>query len=115
MPTSAGGKDSTLFVPGEIEQFQKIFNGLDADKDGHISQGDLAKALSNLGIKLKENEMRKVIEEVDLNNNGTVEFNEFLEVLAAVKDIRSRKRFARIVAEYEEREQVPTDRSGGGV
>ncbi|KAJ3279211.1 mitochondrial glycerol-3-phosphate dehydrogenase [Borealophlyctis nickersoniae] len=103
------------FSPAELARYQKEFEKLDHDRDGHISERDLGRVLEMLGIKMTEREMEGVIKEVDLNCNGSVEFNEFLEVLAAVKEIKSRSRFARIVAAYEERENLSTERSGGGV
>jgi glycerol-3-phosphate dehydrogenase len=105
----------THFLPSEINTYKEIFEALDYDNDGSISQTDFKRALKTLGLKMSAKEMENVIGEVDLNQTGSVEFGEFLKVLAAVKDIRSRSKFARIVAEYEDRRQVPTDRSGGGV
>jgi glycerol-3-phosphate dehydrogenase len=105
----------THFMPSEIKTYKEIFSSLDYDKDGSISQKDFQRALKSLGVKMSTKELNEIISEVDLNQTGSVEFGEFLEVLAAVKDIRSRSKFARIVAEYEDRRQVPTDRSGGGV
>lgn len=105
----------THFMPHEIAKYKEIFNSLDYDKDGSISQKDFGRALYNLGVKMNAKELSNIISEVDLNKSGSVEFNEFLEVLAAVKDIRSRSKFARIVAEYQDRTQFPADRSGGGI
>ncbi|KAJ3273409.1 mitochondrial glycerol-3-phosphate dehydrogenase [Terramyces sp. JEL0728] len=105
----------THFMPHEIAKYREIFNSLDYDKDGSISQKDFGRALSTLGVKMNSNDLYNMISEVDLNKSGSVEFNEFLEVLAAVKDIRSRSKFARIVAEYQDRTQFPADRSGGGI
>jgi glycerol-3-phosphate dehydrogenase len=105
----------THFLPSEIKTYKEIFSSLDYDKDGSISQKDFQRALKSLGLKMSSKELTDIFSEVDLNRTGSVEFGEFLEVLAAVKDIRSRSKFARIVAEYEDRRQVPTDRSGGGV
>ncbi|KAI8912679.1 FAD dependent oxidoreductase-domain-containing protein [Gorgonomyces haynaldii] len=103
------------FLPAEIEKYRSVFNQLDSDRDGAISKKDFAKALYTLGVKMKDSEILQAIQEVDQNNSGSIEFAEFLEVLAAVKDIRSRSKFARVVADYQDRVQFPTDRSGGGV
>jgi glycerol-3-phosphate dehydrogenase len=103
------------FVPGEIAKYKQIFDSLDYDRDGSVSHKDLGMALSKLGVKMNSRELASVIAEVDLNKSGSVEFNEFLQVLAGVKDIRSRSKFARIVADYQDREQFDSDRSGGGI
>ena len=103
------------FFPEELQRYKQIFNSMDSDNDGQISQTDFRKILQKVGLEMQPDEMKRVIAEVDLDKSGTIEFNEFLMVVAAVKDIRSRSKFARIVAEFETREQFPTDRSGGGV
>ncbi|KAJ3086340.1 mitochondrial glycerol-3-phosphate dehydrogenase [Quaeritorhiza haematococci] len=103
------------FRPEELARYRLEFSKLDRDGDGHISDKDLSKVLVELGLRMTETEMERVIAEVDLNKSGAIEFSEFLEVLGAVKEIKSRSRFARIIAEYEEREKFSTDRSGGGV
>ncbi|KAJ1340718.1 hypothetical protein BSLG_004812 [Batrachochytrium salamandrivorans] len=105
----------THFLPSELTAYRNVFNTLDVDSDGSISKSDFGTALARLGEHMSEGDLAAAIEEVDLNHSGSVEFEEFLEVLAAVKDIRSRSKFARIVARVQEREQVPTDRSGGGI
>ncbi|KAJ3325518.1 mitochondrial glycerol-3-phosphate dehydrogenase [Blyttiomyces sp. JEL0837] len=103
------------FVPEELARYKAEFSRMDADGDGRIGERDLGKVLKGLGVVMTPAEMERVIAEVDLNKNGVIEFGEFLEVLAAVKEIRQRSRFARIVAEMEERKQFSTVRSGGGV
>jgi glycerol-3-phosphate dehydrogenase len=112
--------DSTFFtrsqfVPEELARYKDAFGKFDTDSDGHIRERDLRPVLKRLGVKMTPAEMEKVIAEVKLEKGGSVEFNEFLEVLAAVKEVKIRDRFARIVADYEEREQFSTVRSGGGV
>ncbi|KAJ3345678.1 mitochondrial glycerol-3-phosphate dehydrogenase, partial [Kappamyces sp. JEL0680] len=108
------GDDSALFIPGEIDEFHRIFNSLDKEKSGKMLVRDLGKAFSSLGIKLKQDELNRMLQEVDLLQRPDVEFNDFLEILAAVKDSRSRKKFAKAVAKLEEREQFDTVTSGGG-
>ena len=103
------------FFPEEMERYKQIFQSMDYDNDGAISQHDFEKILKKAGLAMKPEEMKAVIAEVDLNKSGTIEFNEFLMVLAAVKDIRSRSKFAQLLADFENRDQFPTDRSGGGI
>jgi len=106
------------FRPEELAIYRREFSLLDTDHDGHITSQDLRTILVKLGFVVKESELRAVVDEVDLSQSGgkgTVEFNEFLEVLSNVKELRTRSKFARIVAQYEEKEHLSTERSGGGV
>jgi glycerol-3-phosphate dehydrogenase len=105
----------THFLPHELQTYKQIFASLDFDNDSKISSQDFSKALGTLGLKMSQTELEQIISEVDLNKSGSIEFIEFLQVLAAVKDIRSRSKFARIIADYQDRKQFPTDRSGGGI
>ncbi|TPX49166.1 glycerol-3-phosphate dehydrogenase [Synchytrium endobioticum] len=79
------------------------------------SMEDLNLILKGLGLKMSKPQWERVIRQVDLNKNKSIEFNEFLEVVCAVKETRDTSRFAGIVADPEEREFPATVRSGGGV
>ena len=103
------------FIPGELEHFKTVFNSFDIDHDGHITQTDLSKAFKALNIKFKPEDLKSLISEVDFDKNGSIEFNEFVQCLAAVKDIKSRKKFERLLADYEDRQVVDPSRSGGGI
>ena len=64
----------------EANELLKVFKKLDKDKDGHISTQDLRKALTEMGEKVTEDELRELISEVDINKNCTIEEEEFLKV-----------------------------------
>ncbi|RUP24751.1 hypothetical protein BC936DRAFT_138894 [Jimgerdemannia flammicorona] len=94
------------FHPNELKEFQNVFAELDVDGDGHINSQDLGVVLDKLGVHVSKNLLDGIIAEVDLDKNGSVEFNEFLEVMSSVKEIQIRKEFARIVASLEERKEL---------
>lgn len=64
----------------EANELLKVFKKLDKDKDGHISTQDLRKALTEMGEKVTDDELRDLIAEVDINKNCTIEEEEFLQV-----------------------------------
>lgn len=51
--------------------------------DGKISSSELLAAMKQLGQNPSKAEVDKMIKEVDRDNNGTVEFNEFVELMSA--------------------------------
>ncbi|KAG0096238.1 mitochondrial glycerol-3-phosphate dehydrogenase [Podila epicladia] len=109
------------FNPEELAEFHKVFGALDYDGDGHINGADLEEVLSHLDIEVDSVVLKNIIQEVDLDKSGTVEFNEFLEVMGGLKEHASRTAFSKIVVQVEEKRQVDygikaktTDRSGGG-
>ncbi|KAF9304556.1 phospholipid scramblase 1, partial [Podila horticola] len=109
------------FNPEELAEFHKVFGALDHDGDGHIDGADLEEVLSHLDIEVDSVVLKNIIDEVDLDKSGTVEFNEFLEVMGGLKEHASRTAFSKIVVQVEEKRKVDygikaktTDRSGGG-
>lgn len=109
------------FNPEELAEFHKVFGALDHDGDGHINGSDLEEVLSHLDMEVDSVMLKNIIDEVDLDKSGTVEFNEFLEVMGGLKEHANRTAFSKIVDQVEEKRQVDygikaktTDRSGGG-
>ncbi|KAG0203856.1 mitochondrial glycerol-3-phosphate dehydrogenase [Mortierella sp. GBA30] len=109
------------FDPEELAEFHKVFGQLDHDGDGHIDGQDLEEVLSHLDMEVEADVLKNIIEEVDLDKSGTIEFNEFLEVMGGLKEHASRSAFSKIVVKVESKRNVDygikaktTDRSGGG-
>jgi glycerol-3-phosphate dehydrogenase len=77
-------KSRAQFKSEEIVHFRDDFKALDLDGDGAISTHDLSELFRHQGYpKVKEEILKSLIAEVDLNRNGVVDFNEFLEVKQA--------------------------------
>ncbi|XP_006471666.2 calmodulin-like protein 8 isoform X2 [Citrus sinensis] len=66
----------------QIAEFQEAFCMLDGDGDGCITIEELAVAIKSLDQNPTEEELRNMISEVDVNGNGTIEFGEFLNLMA---------------------------------
>ncbi|KAH9754008.1 calmodulin [Citrus sinensis] len=66
----------------QIAEFQEAFCMLDRDGDGCITIEELAVAIKSLDQNPTEEELRNMISEVDVNGNGTIEFGEFLNLMA---------------------------------
>lgn len=78
---------------GQKPPLERIFDAFDADRDGHLTPGEVAAALSSRGVDLSEAVARKFVEASDANNNETVEKDEFgtLIILMASADLRKRQ------------------------
>ena len=55
---------------------KEIFNRFDKDKSGSIDLSEIQKVFFE-GKETNQDELRAIIQEVDLNNDGTVDFKEF--------------------------------------
>ncbi|THU65935.1 hypothetical protein C4D60_Mb05t08880 [Musa balbisiana] len=70
-------------LPAEqISEFQEAFCLFDKDGDGCITLQELATVIRSLGQDPSEDELKCMIREVDINGNGTIEFAEFLNLMA---------------------------------
>jgi plastin-1 len=89
---------ATNFTEDELKEFQMHFDSFDANGDGTIDADELIKILKDLGEKHDVPTVRSLIKEVDTNNSGKVEFNEFLAVIASIRSGTSGKmaNFARV-------------------
>ncbi|KAG0711285.1 Glycerol-3-phosphate dehydrogenase, mitochondrial [Chionoecetes opilio] len=102
----------------EISENVKRFNSLDTDKKGYISLNDLRASLKARGQDVPGEILHEILNEIDLNHNGQVEFDEYLQMMAAIKvGSISHSRFAQLVemAEEDQRKKITVDRSGGGL
>ncbi|THD24547.1 hypothetical protein D915_004440 [Fasciola hepatica] len=60
----------------ELRGLRYVFSILDQNKDGVISAGELLLTLRALNVTLTEAELNDVIAELDVDLNGTVDYNE---------------------------------------
>ena len=61
-------------------QFEKI----DFDHDGHISITDLKRVISKLNMKIPDDELTALINEVDLDRSGGIGLDEFLALMGSI-------------------------------
>ena len=66
----------------QIAEFREAFALFDKDGDGTISSSELEVILKSLGQSPTEEELQDMINEVDVDGNGTVDFHEFLTMMA---------------------------------
>ncbi|PON87152.1 Parvalbumin [Trema orientale] len=72
----------------QIAEFQEAFCLLDKDGDGCITIDELATAIKSLDQNPTEDELQSMISEVDIDGNGTIEFGEFLNLMARKMKLR---------------------------
>ncbi|XP_029696177.1 glycerol-3-phosphate dehydrogenase, mitochondrial-like [Takifugu rubripes] len=104
----------------EVVRYKKRFHKFDKERKGFITTVDVQQVLENINVHIDENSLHEILNEVDLNKNGQVEIDEFLQLMSAVKKGQvSDSRLAILMKTVEEsldkRGPVTVDRSGGGV
>uniref|UniRef100_A0A7N6BAI4 Glycerol-3-phosphate dehydrogenase, mitochondrial n=1 Tax=Anabas testudineus TaxID=64144 RepID=A0A7N6BAI4_ANATE len=104
----------------EVVRYKKRFHKFDKESKGFITTVDVQQVLESINVHIDENALHEILNEVDLNKNGQVEIDEFLQLMSAVKKGQvSDSRLAILMKTAEEtldmRGPVTVDRSGGGV
>ena len=72
----------TYYLSDEkIAELKVAYEFFDKDHDGKIATKELGSILRNLGQNPNEAELKRIIEEVDSDGNGTIDFKEFLGLM----------------------------------
>jgi len=66
---------------GMQEELKEAFRLYDKEGNGYIKTSDLKDILRALDDKLTNNELDEMIAEIDTDGSGTVDFDEFLEMM----------------------------------
>jgi len=72
--------EDILLEMGEerLIQYKKAFAKFDKDSTGIISSKQLRQLLRTLGHNPKDGELRELVNQVDVDENGKIDFNEFI-------------------------------------
>ena len=66
----------------QINAYKEAFSLFDKDRDGKISAKELGTVMRSLGQTPSESEVADMINEIDMDNDGSVDFPEFLTMMA---------------------------------
>ena len=69
-----------LLTEEEIAEFREIFNLVDKDGGGTISQDELGELMDTLGIEASPEEIDAMIREIDSNGTGEIDFEGDFEI-----------------------------------
>ena len=65
----------------QVEQLREIFMRFDMDSDGSLTQLELAALLRSLGLKPSGDQLHCLLDNMDANGNGKVEFDELVSAI----------------------------------
>ena len=67
----------------EEEEMMTAFKVFDKDGSGTISHNEMKQVMKNLGEKLTDEEIDELIKEADKDNDGEVDYKEFVAMMNA--------------------------------
>ncbi|XP_064652568.1 calmodulin-beta-like isoform X2 [Lineus longissimus] len=66
----------------QISEYKEAFKLVDKDDDGRITTAELYEVMSFLKNSVSQEQVEVMIDQADIDGNGTVEFDEFLKMMA---------------------------------
>ena len=63
------------------ENYKKIFEMYDSNKDGNVNSLELANILKAIDINASDEEIKDIIAEMDLEGNGEINFENFVSIV----------------------------------
>jgi len=72
---------SSRFSGAKLQEMRAAFGLFDRDGDGTISVKELGAVLKTMGHQTTEEVVQKMIKVADTDGSGSVEFEEFLEMI----------------------------------
>ncbi|CAN0180066.1 unnamed protein product [Bubo scandiacus] len=82
LPQHQGDWRADQLTEEQIAEFKEAFSLFDKDGDGTITTKELGTVMRSLGQNPTEAELQDMINEVDADGNGTIDFPEFLTMMA---------------------------------
>jgi len=71
-----------------VSQADKLFDEFDSDRSGEMDSFELRYCLERLNIRIDHDNSLLLLQRVDKNNDGKIQRDEFLDMLALVQDIK---------------------------
>ena len=71
----------------ETQKLKKIFFAINKDMDGKIKLKELYKAYQENKMRMTKDEVSKIIKEIDFNNSGFIEYEEFIRAALPKEDL----------------------------
>merc|ERR1712032_1670043 len=71
----------------DVKQIKEAFDLFDGDKSGQVDVAELKEALSNIGLTTESATLNNIMDSLDADHSGEVDFDEFFNLLATKASI----------------------------
>jgi Ca2+-binding EF-hand superfamily protein len=79
----------------DLEKMRKVFDEMDIDGDGHLSENELLTMFQKYGCDVKRATVHNIVRLVDESNTSTVHWDSFAKIFDIMEDIRSNSHFSK--------------------
>ena len=69
--------------PSMEERYREVFKFFDVDEKGFIDAADLHQAMINVGENLTEHDIKQMIKEAGIEEDGQVSYDEFVKIVVS--------------------------------
>ena len=66
----------------QIAEYKEAFNAFDKNGDGTITGAELEEIIKSLGLNPSKDEVRDMLNELDVDQSGSIDFTEFVTLMA---------------------------------
>ncbi|KAL4787322.1 hypothetical protein BJX76DRAFT_318883 [Aspergillus varians] len=70
------------FTEDQNAQFREVFAVFDKDGNGEITAQELGEVMRSLGQNPTDTELQDIVDELDVDRTGTIDFDEFLVMMS---------------------------------
>lgn len=86
----------------EVDQLRKQFELIDTDKSGFIDATELAQVFKqNENLKIPDDEIDRIIKEVDFAGNGQINYTEFIAATISVNKVLNHSRLESLFDQFD--------------
>ena len=82
------------------ESLMTAFDGFDSDGDGVLTREELVAGLKNTGIKLSKKDERELMQVLDSDGDGEIDYTEFVQMATQDDDQQRKVRFCRFFPHF---------------
>lgn len=104
---------SIILDAQEVRLYAEKFRSMDKCNKGFITRLDIDDLMEEMNVNIEEKKLECMINEIDLNNNGKVELDEFLMLMSDLKHGHIKSNALTTI--LKSNSCIPCDKSGGGV
>ena len=68
-------------VSNKEKEIKDIFNKYDSNRDGNVTSDELANILKAININVSDEEIKEIIEELELEGNNEINYEDFVSIV----------------------------------